>query len=196
MGHGGYADHLPHLEDYTGLDIASDLVEGLQKLHPDRHYVCADATDPHLSSSLGGKTYDTVLCLNVLEHIENDKMAIQGMLSTLEKGGHLMLFVPAYQSLYSEMDRLAGHFKRYRRQDFSELLKGLPATVVESAYFNSLGGFGWWINKIHKPKTLNDNAVNTQLALFDKYLVPVAKGLDVFTRSFFGQSLVIIIRKD
>lgn len=107
-----------------------------------------------------------------------------------------MLFIPAYQSLYSEMDRLAGHFKRYRRQDFSDLIKGLPATIVESAYFNSLGGFGWWLNKIHKPKTLNDNAVNTQLALFDKYLVPVAKGLDYFTRSFFGQSLVIIIRKD
>ncbi len=196
MGHGGYVDNIPHLHSYTGLDIAQDLVLALQLKYPDRHYVSVDITSPVLQRELNGKKYDTVMCLNVLEHIEQDRGAIQGMIGALQSGGHLMIFVPAFQFLYSEMDKLAGHYKRYTKADFRLLFAGMPVQIVKSHYFNALGGIGWWINKLNKPKTLNDPSVNGQLAFFDKWLIPVARVFDFVMRPFFGQSLVVIIRKD
>lgn len=194
-GHGGYGQAIGKNSNYTGLDLSHDLIETLKKKNPDQSFLCADITDPESIKELRGKEFDTILCLNVLEHIENDKKAIDAMTDVLKPGGHLLLFVPAFQQLYTEMDRLAGHFRRYKIEDFEPRLDKGKVRVIKTGYFNSLGGLGWFVNKANKPKTLNDDSVNAQLVFFDKYLVPVAKFMDVFTSRFFGQSVYVVAQK-
>lgn len=194
-GHGGYGQRISQQSRYTGLDLSNDLIETLKRKHPDQTFICADITDAKVIEDLKSKEYDTILCLNVLEHIEKDKEAAQAMLSVLKPGGHLILFVPAFQQLYTEMDRLAGHFRRYKVKDLDALFDKGKVRFIKTGYFNSLGGVGWFANKANKPKTLNDQSVNTQLIFFDKYLVPVARFFDIFTSKFFGQSVYVVVQK-
>lgn len=195
VGHGGYGRYLGKLDHYVGLDISADMVARLQRENPAGNYICADITDPAVLPKLQAEAFDTVVCLNVLEHIPDHDAALRQMLASVTPGGHVMVFVPAFQALYSEMDKLAGHCRRYRLDFFERKTTELGATLVDKGYFNALGGLGWWVNKLHKPKTLGDKAVNAQLAFFDRYLVPVARAMDTVTRPFFGQSLYVVLRK-
>lgn len=195
VGHGGYGRYLAALEHYVGLDISAESIARLQRENPQGNYICADITDASVLPKLQAEKFDTIVCLNVLEHIPDHVAALRQMLASVQPGGHVMIFVPAFQALYSEMDKLAGHCRRYRLDFFNHNASSWGARVVDSGYFNALGGLGWWVNKLYKPKSLGDKAVNAQLALFDKYLVPVARAIDSVTRPFFGQSLYVVLKK-
>ena len=125
----------------------------------------------------------------------NDNEAVANLLKALHRGGHLLLFVPAFQSLYSPLDRLAGHHRRYRRRELAQLVPPEMGQIVRNEYFNPVGGFGWWINKFMPYNSLNDSAVNTQVRLFDQYVLPVSRCLNPLTRSIFGQSIVCAVRR-
>lgn len=86
MGHGGYRKFLPSSSQYLGVDIDPGCIEKARKLYPNDTFVVADVTDPELAQIIGQKHIDTVLCVNVLEHIENDKAAIHNMMSVLPPG--------------------------------------------------------------------------------------------------------------
>lgn len=60
---------------------------------------------------------DTIICINVLEHIRDDTAGLSNMFNILEEGGRLALLVPAFQSLYCNIDRIVGHYRRYSRHD-------------------------------------------------------------------------------
>ena len=195
LGHGAYRRHLPPLEFYAGIDIDADAVEEARRQYPNDVFFCGDVADGTIVRRLNGASVDTVLCVNVLEHIEDDARAIREMISTLSIGGHLLLFLPAFEALFSDMDRLAGHWRRYSRGDLSRLVSGLRARVVVGEYFNPIGGVGWWTNKFVKHDSLDDASINRQIAVFDRWIVPISKLLDPLTRSVFGQSLICAIEK-
>ena len=195
IGHGGYVDHLPAPERYLGVDIDADLVAQARQAHSQRDYVEADITAPDFAARVGGGRFDTVLCLNVLEHVETDGAAVANLLTALEPGGHLLLFVPAFEALYSPLDRFAGHHRRYTRAQLAGLVPEDLGTVVRSEYFNPIGGLGWWVNKFMPHKSLNDGAVNGQVRLFDRYVLPASRLVNPLTRNIFGQSVVFAVRR-
>src|SRR5690606_23444418 len=133
--------------------------------------------------------------INVLEHIEEDRKALSRMKEIVNKGGKICLFVPAFPFAYSQMDSLAGHYRRYVKKDFFDHAQALELKVSYVKYFNSLGLAGWYVNKIKKVKTLNDKNINTQIDFFNKYLVGVSKTLDSLLFQSLGQSLVCILEK-
>src|ERR1051325_1082463 len=90
--------------------------------------------------------FDTVVCLNVLEHIEDDRGALRRLYQLLEPGGHLLLFVPADQRLYGEIDRQVGHFRRYSLDQLKELIESEGFAIPEIFHQNFFGRFGWWLN--------------------------------------------------
>ncbi len=90
--------------------------------------------------------FDTVVCLNVLEHIEDDRGALRRIYDLLTPGGHLLLFVPADQDLYGTMDQQVGHFRRYALEGLEELIESEGYTVKEIFHQNYFGRFGWWFN--------------------------------------------------
>jgi glycosyltransferase involved in cell wall biosynthesis len=133
---------------------------------------------------------DTVVCLNVLEHIEDDERALRTFHELLEPGGRLILLVPALRSLYGSLDRALDHFRRYERAELLDKLGRAGFEIEASWFFNLLGVFGWYLNsRLLKRTTFPP----VQLTLYDR-LVPLFR-LESRWRLPFGMSLIAIARK-
>jgi SAM-dependent methyltransferase len=195
FGHGHYSEMLSKFGDYWGLDHDRDSVEQAKQAMPDRHFAVCDILVREQLRSLFPAGVDTVFTINVLEHIEDDATAIANLVDVLKPGGHLLISVPALMLLYNDLDRLAGHCRRYTTRRLHDLLSGQPVEILKLSYFNPIGGLGWLANRLKRYDSLNDAAVNGQIALFDKYIVPVSRALDPLSRSFFGQSVTCVARR-
>lgn len=141
---------------------------------------------PHL---LG--RFDTVVALNVIEHIENDGLALANCRQLLSAGGQLVMLVPAYQALYNKFDEELGHFRRYTAGSQTSLLKQAGFEVIHQQYFNVVGILGWWLDGSLLKKRL---IPRKQLMLFDK-LMPVIRLADILSFRAFGLSTIAIGRK-
>lgn len=194
-GQGNFKRYLPQLQHYISTDVDAEVIARAQQRDPEGIYIQADVTAAHWGKTVGIQKIDTVLCVNVLEHIPDAPSAVHNMLQILQPGGHLLLFVPAFQALYSDMDKMAGHLKRYRKKDIKQLLRDQPAIALKLEYFNAVGGVGWWANQFFKHDNLDSQAINRQIQVFDQYVVPIAKRVDYVTSAFFGQSVIAVIQK-
>ena len=90
--------------------------------------------------------FDTVVMLNVLEHIEHDREALSRLFDLLVPGGRLLLFVPADQRLFGTMDTQVGHYRRYSKDTLEPLVREAGFEVRELVYHNVFGRLGWWLN--------------------------------------------------
>jgi glycosyltransferase involved in cell wall biosynthesis len=113
-------------------------------------------------------TYDTVLCSNVLEHIEDDARALHAMRGLLAPGGRVVLIVPAVKALYGSIDRNIHHYRRYDRREIEERLRGAGFAVEHVSHFNMVGVPGWWLNAV----LLKRAAVPGFQARINDWLVP------------------------
>lgn len=195
FGHGHYSDKLSTLGDYWGIDLDRDSVAQAKRAMPERNFAVCDILQREQLRSLFPDGVDAVFTINVLEHIEDDAAAIANLVDVLKPGGHLLISVPALMLLYNDLDRLAGHCRRYTTGGLRGLLSSQPVDLLRLSYFNPIGGLGWLANRLKRHNSLNDSAVNGQIALFDKYIVPVSRALDPLSRSFFGQSVTCIARR-
>lgn len=136
--------------------------------------------------------FDTVIALNVVEHIEKDELAISNCKKLLKPGGHLVVLVPAFQVLYNLFDEELGHYVRYNAGSLGELMKSQQLEVIHTRYFNSVGIIGWMINgKLFRRRLIP----RRQLQIFDQ-LVPVIKFIDAITFRKIGLSVLAIGRKN
>jgi len=120
---------------------------------------------------------DTLVTVNVLEHIEGDQKFIEAAYGLLPPGGRLLVFVPAFQWLYGSMDKSYGHHRRYTKRTLNQKLSQAGFRVEYCRYLNLLGVFGWWVNG----KLLGRKIIpKAQMLLYDrilKYVTPVEKYL-------------------
>ena len=133
---------------------------------------------------------DSVICFNVLEHIEQDETALKNIFNLLEPGGRLLLFVPSHSCLYGSLDQHLGHCRRYGKKELKHKLEGIGFKVVFLEYFNRIGILGWFLNsKILRKKRLP----SFQLRIYN-LLVPLFK-LEKFLPLPFGTSLLVVAEK-
>ena len=92
------------------------------------------------------KSYDTILCLNVLEHLQNDYEALKNMNELLIEGGRLLLVVPNCPKLYNSLDIALGHIKRYKVKDIENLLTSSGYKIECLKSFNKVSILGWFLN--------------------------------------------------
>lgn len=143
------------------------------------------------SSPCASTAYDTIICLNILEHLENDRKAVENMISLLQPGGRLIILVPALTALHGSMDISFGHYRRYNKKQLKILIQGKKLDIIKFYYLNFLGLFGWFVNgKIFKNTELPEN----QTKIFDK-LVPFLGFIEKIIKPPLGQSLILIARK-
>ena len=144
------------------------------------------------------KKYDVIYSSNVLEHIYDDFSAIKQMHLKLKKNGFLCIFVPAFNFLYSDLDKNIGHYRRYNIKDMTEKLKLANFAIKEAYYFDSIGFFIWWLYlKVFKLKLTNDQSSNNHLLLYDKFIMPLSIFLDRLGFKFlFGKNLIVIAQKN
>ncbi len=145
--------------------------------------------DPNLDG-LRAERFDTVLCLNVLEHIEKDDEAISTFAALLEPGGRLVLQVPAMHQLYGEIDRAIGHYRRYDRDELTAKLRRHGFEMEEAGYFNMPGVAGWYLNS----RLLRRRAVPGLQARLANWLVPWLQ-IEQRWRPNFGMALIAVARK-
>ena len=195
LGEGNYFDYFPPIKRYVGLDINKSTVATLKQQNPDRDYRAGDVTDAGLFDLLGRQPFDSVVCCNVIEHVKDDTMAVSNILTCLKPGGHIFLFVPAFEALFNDMDRLAGHQRRYTRLRLLDTLPDDGVSILKSSYFNPVGGMAWWIQKFTEIKDLNSPDIRRKIVFFDRWILPVSRLLNPLTRKFFGQSVYLIAKK-
>jgi SAM-dependent methyltransferase len=194
-GFGNYRRFFPDIGRYSGVDIDPASVTRAAEGDPAGFYRVADIARDDLRVAFGGRTFDTILCANVLEHVAAEGAALDHMLAALRPGGHLLLLVPAHPALFTDMDRLAGHLRRYTIGSLRAAVRGRAGTVVMARHFNSIGAVGWWANGLRRYDDLDDAAINRQIAFFDRWIVPLSRAVDPLTRGFFGQSLLMAVRR-
>jgi glycosyltransferase involved in cell wall biosynthesis len=97
------------------------------------------------AADLAGERLDSVVCLNVLEHIEDDRRVLAELSRAIDPGGVLVVLVPAHPELYSELDRNLGHHRRYTRELLEERFREAGFVVEKSRYFNWVGAIGWYV---------------------------------------------------
>ena len=139
------------------------------------------------------ETFNTILHLNVLEHIEKDVEEINQALKKLKPNGHLIILVPAHNELYGKFDKAIGHIKRYKI-DFFKSLKLDNAEVMELYYLDSLGYFLYYLNKIFFKEEIYPTKL--KIFLWDKLFTPFSMILDKLLYYKFGKNVMCVIKKN
>ena len=136
--------------------------------------------------------YDSILYLDVLEHITGDKAEFLKAYKSLKKGGCLIINVPAFQYLYSKFDSDIGHVKRYEKKFFKQITKKLNGNIKILKYYDSLGYFFALISKIFK----NNYKKNfKQKIMFWNSLIFISKIIDIIIFNRVGKSLIFVFEK-
>jgi 2-polyprenyl-3-methyl-5-hydroxy-6-metoxy-1,4-benzoquinol methylase len=139
-----------------------------------------------------GYKADTIVCMNVLEHLKDDVLAINTFCRYLKSGGNLVLINPAVPWIFGVIDRKLGHYRRYSKQSTLDLLAATGLKPVELHYFNFIGVWAWWWNaRVAKAETQS----NFQIKFFDKLIVPIASRLEALVPLPVGQSLLVVAEK-
>ncbi len=100
----------------------------------------SDAVD-----TLKNEKVDTMIYINVLEHIDDDEGELKIMHDCISSNGHILIFVPALQWIYGTHDKNVGHFRRYYKKDLRQKIEKAGFEVVSIKYFDLMGILPWWV---------------------------------------------------
>lgn len=198
---GGTGNHLAFLTEIEvlSIDLSPECVAALRDRHSrlrNWSFEVEDITDPGIVERLGEESFDTVLSCNVFEHIRSDELAFAHAAKILRPGGCLVLLLPAHAWLFGSLDRLAGHFRRYTRSDAQLKLSAAGLEPEALRYVNLVGAIGWFVNsRLIQHRDLSSSAINGQIRVFDRCLIPLLKWAEGSRSMPFGQSLLCVGRK-
>ena len=135
-------------------------------------------------------SFDFIFTLNVLEHIENDQTSFCRLATKLARGGRLLIYVPAFQCLWTSLDEKVKHYRRYRRAGLERLARSAGLGVCKTRYVDSLGflaalGFKVFGNK-------NGHLGARAVILYDRCVVPLSRLLDLLVGRLFGKNVYLI----
>ncbi len=153
-------------------------VRNIDLVHPQFEQVYADILN----------SFDGAFALNVIEHIEDDRLAMKNLISLLKPKGKVLILVPAWPWLYNNIDKSLYHFRRYTWKTLRQLFLDSNLLIEKQWMFNALGIPAWFTGgKIMKKKEIEGGQMNT----YDK-LVPLARILDKLTFNRIGLSVIAV----
>jgi SAM-dependent methyltransferase len=130
--------------------------------------------------------YSTILYLDVMEHIKDDKLEFAEALSRTKRGGYLIILSPAYQKLFSDFDRAVGHYRRYNRRMMKEF-RCPNAELVCLRYLDSVGLGASFANSILLRRATPSEK---QIFVWDKCMIPLSRVLDPILCHSVGRSIL------
>jgi SAM-dependent methyltransferase len=192
-GMGNFTGLLLDREAVLAVDIDTECLLRLHSRYPDKpnlHVFSNNVADSGFTDLVRYQP-DSCVCLNVLEHIEDDEAALRHMAASIKPGGAIVLLVPAFPSLYGPIDRNLRHYRRYTRSSLRKLARVVGLQVGKLHYVNFIGFFGWWLNShIFRREAQSQR----QIAFFDRWIVPVQSHLENLIPPPFGQSLLAVLK--
>lgn len=134
--------------------------------------------------------FDCIYSMNVLEHIEDDRATLAAIYERIRPGGRVIIYVPAFNLLYSKMDKLVGHHRRYRRNDLVAKMSDAHFQIDTATYIDSLGFFLALVYRYIG----NDTGVisSGSVKIYDRYLFPLSRILDRILLGSFGKNLLVV----
>lgn len=183
--------------DITLTDLREEYCQLLsKKFEGEKHLLgidLVDLVDPDFDKKHAahlGK-YKTVYALNVVEHIEDDSLALKNCKKLLQIGGNLIILVPAYNWLFNKFDEELGHYRRYTKKSLTRVFNENNFKIIHKQYFNLAAMFGWfWYGNVLGRKILPKGPIET----YNK-LVPLFKIADKTVFNLVGNSVVIVGKK-
>ena len=135
---------------------------------------------------------DSVVYVNVLEHIDDDEGELRAVHDALDRGGRLFIFVPALQWLYAGFDEQLGHVRRYTKAGLEEKCRRAGFRVLRAAYFDLIGIVPWWVKyRLLRSRTMEPGAVQR----YDRYVVPCARLLESAIRPPLGKNVILVAQR-
>jgi SAM-dependent methyltransferase len=135
---------------------------------------------------------DTIIYVNVLEHIEDDLRELGLIRDSLTDGGRCLIFVPAMTALFSEFDRDLGHFRRYRKGELEKKVRDAGFKILRSRYFDLAGVAPWFVKyRILRSRTLGGGTVS----LYDNLLVPIMRRVESVVAPPIGKNILLVAEK-
>lgn len=168
--------------------LISQLIQNLAK---EKSLRAREAVSGTLGSLDAGQTFDTIIYVDVLEHIENDREELEHAASRLRPGGRIIVLSPAHQRLFTPFDAAIGHFRRYNRPMLRRISP--PGLQLETLiYLDSAGLALSLANLLFLRQSMPTKA---QLRIWDGWVVPVSRVLDRCLFNSVGKSIVGIWRR-
>jgi len=167
-------------------------------VEPDAHLSDGLACDGFLTfndlDEIPDDSFEFIFTLNVLEHIEDDRASFSRLTAKLAKGGRLLVYVPAFECLWTSLDERLKHYRRYRRAGLERLARSVGLTVWKTRYADSLGFFATLTFKFFGSKKgdLSARAVK----LYDRYIVPPSTVLDLIFSRWLGKNVYLVASKN
>ncbi len=139
------------------------------------------------------KKFETVVSLNVLEHIDDDLSVLKELVSHLENEGRIILYLPASKLVWSELDELVNHKRRYSRKLINNLAIGAELKIDKMFFVDFIG---WAVIAITKIFRVNLDFSKKRIIFYDRFIFKNFKFLDVFFNKIIGKNLLIILSKN
>lgn len=136
------------------------------------------------------KAYDSICYVNVLEHIERDLEELQYARQNIKQGGYLLIFVPALDWLYSNLDYKLGHYRRYSKTMLIDVVKSAGFVVESVKFFDFIGVIPWYVLMVLMKRDFSPGNV----FFYDKLVVPVMRVLERVVEPRIGKNLILIAR--
>ncbi len=135
--------------------------------------------------------FDSIVYVNVLEHVPNDRSELANVYSSLKSGGRVCIFVPALPFLYSDHDKEIGHFRRYTKKNLKKVLEEAGFEVEKIKYMDIIGIVTWFL--VFKLFKMSPGGGN--VSFYDKFITPILRVLESLVPPPIGKSLLAIGRK-
>jgi len=187
-GIGSFTDNYIHLpENLTLSEIDSNNLKIIKDKFKDQKINFTSKTTKELDDN-----FDTIMYLNVLEHIEDDENEIFEAFKKLNKNGNLIILVPAHNKLYSKFDKAIGHVKRYEIEFFKNFVVK-NSKLKKMIFLDSMGYFLYYLNKIFFKEEIYPSKF--KIFLWDKLFTPITFFLDKILLNKCGKNILYIIQK-
>jgi SAM-dependent methyltransferase len=188
--------HTGREDSWTCLEPDSMLAHRLEAdlLHEDnqrsRHNITV--VQGKLSDLPRGLLFDSILYIDVLEHIQDDKAELRNAFSLAKDGGYLVVVAPAYNFLYTAFDRAIGHYRRYDRRSLKSLTPE-GARLVMINYIDSVGLAASFMNKLFLKSSM---PTLRQIRIWDRLIIPCSKVIDPLVGNRMGKSILAVWKRD
>jgi len=160
---------IPRIKCYVAADIDGEHLARLATRFQHRHNLHVQHCDLANAADFSdfAASMDTVVCLNVLEHIEDDRQGLRNIHAALRKGGRAIVLVPHGQEIFGTLDVALGHYRRYSHQELKEKMEGAGFRVDKILEFNRITRPGWYVSgKLLKRTTFSA----LQMKVFDRFV--------------------------
>jgi ubiquinone/menaquinone biosynthesis C-methylase UbiE len=136
--------------------------------------------------------FDTILYIDVLEHIKNDREELDTAYKLLNKNGKIIILSPAHNYLYSQFDSKIGHFRRYNKRQLCDIVP-IGMAIKQIDYMDSIGFFASLANKLILKQS---DPTAAQIALWDRFMIPISRIIDPILFYMAGKSIIVVLQKE